>query len=426
MINPLNEKTTPEIKGWLDDLWNVRFIARGRVVKVYEESEDSGDDVKDLSPGQVTVDIIGLSYKNAWVVFSYGMRPDMQESDEGQNKAERAFNQQFGFFAMPRIGDSVLVIGLTEGRGATATDFFVIGSVYDAGVNRPPPIDKEDFHMIHRSGASIRLNDTYVGGGSISSAGTVTEDHMAGLTGNLSMTGNRAMFLAGRRFLPHGLLAKYGDPRSIFSDAGIETYQNVEGGKQYNEIFSNEQTDTSNYFDPFNDITMGTKYFLSPPSTSDSIIPLADNTLLLLQHGGGVVRIDDHSAASGYSRLTMGAASMSFMVGQDYRDLGLQGDSTSPGDGAGITSGANVFEVQHESGTRIIIDADGNVEIDVPSGKEIRLGAGADENIISDADTTAGEVLLDGLVSLPAREADSQVINHKHGLIAAQTEAKVN
>jgi hypothetical protein len=280
--------------------------------------------------------------------------------------------------------------------------------------------------MIHRSGASIRLNDTYVGGGSISSAGTVTEDHMAGLTGNLSMTGNRAMFLAGRRFLPHGLLAKYGDPRSIFSDAGIETYQNVEGGKQYNEIFSNEQTDTSNYFDPFNDITMGTKYFLSPPSTSDSIIPLADNTLLLLQHGGGVVRIDDHSAASGYSRLTMGAASMSFMVGQDYRDLGLQGDSTSPGDGAGITSGANVFEVQHESGTRIIIDADGNVEIDVPSGKEIRLGAGADENIISDADTTAGEVLLDGLVSLPAREADSQVINHKHGLIAAQTEAKVN
>lgn len=378
-------------KQLLGDLWNFRKVGPAIVIGVYEgpvPGETTSLDVNKLFPGQIRVRFNDEENMNAWVIVPYGLRPDTQQGEEGktsQNREERPFNQHFGFYAMPRIGDTVFIIGMSTDTFETATQYFALGSVFRSGASRPPLTDKEDLQIVHRSGASIRLNDTYVGGGSITTEGTESDDYMSGLTGNLTLTGNRTIMLTGTRYLAHGLMAKYGDPRERFSNAGIETFQGIDGGVTYSGVFSNSQTDMSKYFDPFTDEVLGNvgdKYFLSPPSTTDALIPLADNTLLMSQHGGGMFRIDDHNADSDYSRMTMAASSMSLFVGEDYRDMGLQGKSTEfdngvSGIGEGesgygpVGAGSNTFELQHKKGTRITIDEDGAIYITTqdPSAK---------------------------------------------------------
>lgn len=385
------EFTDTNQKQLLGDLWNFRKVGPAIVIGVYEgpvPGETTSLDVNKLFPGQIRVRFNDEENMNAWVIVPYGLRPDTQQGEEGktsQNREERPFNQYFGFYAMPRIGDTVFIIGMSTDTFETATQYFALGSVFRSGASRPPLTDKEDLQIVHRSGASIRLNDTYVGGGSITTEGTESDDYMNGLTGNLTLIGNRTIMLTGTRYLAHGLMAKYGDPRERFSNAGIETFQGIDGGVTYNGIFSNSQTDMSKYFDPFTDETLGNigdKYFLSPPTTTDVLIPLTDNTLLLSQHGGGMFRVDDHNADSDYSRMTMAASSMSLFVGEDYRDMGLQGKSTEfdngvSGIGEGesgygpVGTGSNTFELQHKKGTRITIDEDGAIYITTqdPSAK---------------------------------------------------------
>jgi hypothetical protein len=265
-------------------------------------------------------------------------------------------------------------------------------------VNVPPLADKEDLQMIHRSGSSIRLNDTYVGGGAIS-ATSEGEGMTRGLTGNLTLTGNRLMMLSGSKYLPHGLLAKYGDPRERFGTVKIDTFDGSTGGHSYSDVFSNDAEDDENtFFNPFSDTTMSGKVFLSPPSTSDNIIPLTDNTMLIAQHGGGVFRIDDHNSSTGHSRMTMGAASMSIFVGEEYRQLGLEGKSTnftSPAAGIGegeagygpVGTGSNTFEIQHPKGTRVTIDEDGAIYITTQDPNAKIIIDAADESATIDIGT---------------------------------------
>jgi len=411
------------------------FNPRALVTAVYNAGDIADKDEKnekkdtfELLPGQIQFsrrstisdgDITHVIKEIAWVVMPGGLRTDTEEGST--NEIERTSNQHFGTYSMPRVGDFVFIIGFNFASGdGIDIRYYSFGVMGSSGVTRPPPTDDEDMQMVHRSGASIRLNDTYAGGGSIDTDGTSTlaPSSMGGLTGNLTMVGNRTMVLAGSRYLSHGLLAKYGDTRMPFKDLKIKTYSRTTGETQnvpdnkYTELFANT-TDTT-YYDSFvtERITTNEK-FLSPPSTTDTLIPLSDNTLLLSQHGGGVVRIDDHSDDTDYSRLTMTSASVSIMVGTDYQALGRAGTSTSSGTAAGIGgdgnagtagdvgTGTDTFEIQHKSGTRITIDEDGKVNIftrdanasihiDTESDAKIYLGEGT-QPIIKNTDKTETE-----------------------------------
>ncbi|RLG44709.1 MAG: hypothetical protein DRN81_03865 [Thermoproteota archaeon] len=361
---------------------------RALVTAVYDGEHDAVDveesektESFDLLPGQVEISTRSIwnsdgdfshTYKvPAWVVMPYGMRPDTENNQQSQNRIERTSNQPFGMYSMPRVGDVVFAMGFKFSTSNSAlTHYYVLGVMSSTSTTQPPPVDKEDFQIVHRSGASIRFNDTFSGGGTITTTGGSSGlEAMGGLTGNLTMVGNRTMMLAGRKYLPHGLLAKFGDPREPFRSLNIPTYSEAVTDGTYESLFANGTDQT--YYDPITEekMTSGEK-FLSPPSTTDNIIPLSDNSLLLAQQGGGVLRIDDHNASDEYSRMTMSAASMSIMVGQEYQELGRAGKSTGLAvDGIGegsegaVGTGLDTFEIQHKSGTRITIDDNGAVNI---------------------------------------------------------------
>lgn len=400
---------------------------RATVTAVYDGEYDSTDSDEEkkgsafsLLPGQVEIntgsvlpskdDIINTLRRAAWVVMPYGMRVDMEEDQQASIRVERTSNQHYGMYSMPRVGDTVFVIGFDFARSITQDiRYYVFGVMSSTGVTSPPPVDKEDLQFIHRSGASIRLNDTYAGGGGIT---TTTVPAMDSLTGNLTMVGNRTMLLAGRKYLSHGQLAKYGDTREPFVSLNIQTFTENVADNTYSELFAN--TSGEAYYDPFATADIGVSgKFLSPPSTTDDIIPLTDNTLLLAQHGGGMFRIDDHSDDPSYSRVTMAAASMSIMVGEEYQDLGRAGDSASVESAAGIGGDGNAglagdvgtvtdtFEIQHKSGTRVTIDEDGTINlytrdsnatihIDTQDDAKIYIGDG-DHPIIRSEDVTQKE-----------------------------------
>jgi hypothetical protein len=400
---------------------------RAIVTAVYDGEYDTADSDEDekkgafsLLPGQVEINtssvlpnkdiIVNTLRRIAWVIMPYGMRVDMEEDQQASIRVERTSNQHYGMYSMPRVGDTVFVIGFDFSSGIIEDiHYFVLGVMSSEGVTRPPPVDKEDMQFIHRSGASIRLNDTYAAGGGIT---TTTVPAMKDLTGNLTMVGNRTMILAGRKYLSHGQLAKYGDTREPFVNLKIQTFTEDVGDDTYSELFTNTSGEV--YYDPFASANIGTSHkFLSPPSTTDSIIPLTDNTLLLSQHGGGVIRIDDHSDNREYSRMTMASASMSIMIGEEYQDLGRAGDSASVESAAGIGGDGNAgmagdvgtvtdtFEIQHKSGTRVTIDEDGTINlytrdpnatihIDTQDDARIYIGDG-DHPIVRSEDTTQKE-----------------------------------
>ena len=382
----MTDELTRRQRDMIEGLSNVRDMTGNALVtavyqgpKKTDESEEEDDeyliDVNDLFPGQVKVNLDGSFDKGdddklAWVIGPYSHQPMVIEPGT-DNLEAFSMNQSFGSFAMPRVGDKVFVISCTRDDVATiASLFFVFGAPFSTRAHRPPLTDAEDVQTLHRSGASIRLNDTYAGGGSIESDGTETDGYMKGLTGNVTITGNRTMILSGSKYLPHGLLAKYGDPREDFENAEIDTFTRI---ASYSSLFSNTE-ESSNYHDPFAADLIGENYFLSPPSTDDSIIPLTNNTLLMLQHGGGVMRIDDHDTEDGYSRMTMAAASVTTLVGKDYQQAGLAGDSSAPNeDASGIDEEADEYAVYQIAGAKFKVYAIGDVDVWAAPGRNITI-----------------------------------------------------
>ena len=407
------------------------------------QTEEQGkSDSTTLLPGQVQIQVRS-NRRPAWVVMPYGMRVDMVEDQLGSTAVERTSNQHYGMYSMPRVGDQVFAIGFDWSDPATGTDrvYFVLGVMGSTQKTRPPPVDKEDFQMVHRSGSSIRLNDTYAGGGGIT---TTTVPAMGNLTGNLTMIGNRTMMLAGRKYLTHGQLAKYGDTREPFKSLKIQTYTANQTGQVvtddvYTSLFANTLDDNETFYDPFaNEFITQSQKFLSPPSTTDSLIPLSDDTLLLAQQGGGVFRIDDHNSDSNYSRMTMGAASMSIMVGEEYQDLGRAGNSSAVddtdasgigGDGNGgdagdVGTGTGTFEIQHKSGTRITIDDDGvvniftrdpnaTIHIDTQDDARIYIGDG-DHPVVRSEDETQSAKATTAIAGPPGTHLGFLGIPHAH------------
>lgn len=404
---PTGEPTREDLYRMFRNLSNIReVIPRALVKRVYDGSEEDTDgDVKSLEPGQILINTRGeweakaagsRDVRARVLMSTYGSRPHTEEDQKSQNIVEHPMNQFFGFVAMPRVGDMVFVFGIASDNGPYSTEYWVTGTSLSSSINVPPLADKEDVSIVQRSGASIRLNDTFEGGGAITSSSDEGSGVDRGLTGNLSMTGNRIMVLGGTKYLPHGLLSKHGDLRNRFSRLRFNTFEN-EAGSTYGEAFSNDEDST--FFLPFVDSSFIDKKFLRPPGTTDDIIPLTDNTMLFGHHGGGVVRLDDHNDADGYSRMTLGAAGVSIMVGQDYRPLGLAGDSSAKGDGAGVTSDADVFEIHHKSGAKVIIRENGDVEISPAEGRnvtmkdtegdgKIYLGEGTDTAVRNNDQTT--------------------------------------
>jgi hypothetical protein len=403
--------TWSEIEDLMTSLSRLKEVfPRALVKRVYDgPSEESPSDIKRLRPGQVLVNTkgewvarsAGSRDEPAWVVIPYGSRPQTEEDQFSGNRTEHPLNQFFGFYGMPRIGDTVFMIGMARGEEPMATEFFVLGTVYTADVNKPPLADSEDLMMVHRSGASLRLNDTY-GGGGVVTADEDEEGPLRGLTGNLTLIGNRLMVLSGSKYLPHGLLAKYGDPRERFSSVAIDIFDGSTGGHLYSEVFDNDPAENT-FYDPFVDETMSGKVFLRPPSADDDIIPLTDNTMLIAHHGGGVFRIDDHNAEEGYSRMTMSAASMTTLIGKDFRPLGLMGDSSAPNsDTSGIDENADEYAVYQIAGARFRINAYGDVDVFAAPGRDIiinssdgngkvYLGEGIKEVIRHDDSTTTNK-----------------------------------
>lgn len=419
----------------LEKMWkHIEYLhPMSEVIAVYDGGEYTDPDSTDsaeaektdsfgLLPGQVKIKV-GYSEENAWVVMPYGMRMDMK----GSNREQRTSNQPYGTYMMPRVGDLVFAIGYDFGDSGIdegyRTEYYVLGVMGSTKVTRPPPTDKDDMQMVHRSGASIRLNDTYAGGGAMTTTGDATGvAALKGITGNLTMVGNRTMIFAGKNYLSHGHLAKYGDPRKRFRELKIQTRSTLATDNTYGELFSNNASDS--YYDPFDSqMITNVQKFLSPPSTEGDIIPLTDNTLLLAQQGGGVFRIDDHSASASHSRITVASASMSFMVGTAYKELGLSGDSSSVEDASGIGgdgnaglagdvgTGTNTYEVHHSSGTRVTIDEDGTINIftrdpnatihiDTEDDARIYIGEGEHPVVRSD-DVTAKDTATAAIMGPP-------------------------
>lgn len=426
----------------IEGISNIRIVAGNVLVTaVYQgpketdetTSDDESDrnqiDVNKLSPGQVKINFQGNhddgdNDESAWVIGPYGHRPTTSDSQKTQNLEPFSMNQSFGFFAMPRVGDKVFVIGTaSDDNEITPSMFYMFGSRFSTGVHRPPLTDVEDVQTLHRSGASIRFNDTFAGGGSIDTNGTESKGFMKGLTGNVTITGNRTMILSGSKYLPHGLLAKYGDPRSSFTKAEIDASSKV---GTYSSLFSNEEG-PDKYHDPFTTDLIDNNFFLSPPSTTDDIIPLTNNSLLMLQHGGGVMRIDDHDTEPGYSRMTMSAASMTTLIGKDYQGVGLKGDSNSPegyDDASGINEGTDEFAIYHIQGARFKVYAVGDVDVWAAPGRDITIKSADGEGkvylgegtkaVFRDGDETTTNKAQTSFCGVPESHMDCIGIPHGH------------
>jgi len=356
MQHGINYSQRSMIKG----ITNTRVITGNAIVtavyqgprkpKAEEGTDDYLVDVHDLLPGQVKVNLGGRDGNDepAWVLSPYGRHP---VTTGDHNLEQFSMNQSFGYFAMPRVGDKVFVIGTASDdfdSSASSAYLYVFGSVFGMNLHRPPLTDADDVQTLHRSGASIRFNDTYAGGGSIGTDGIESDGSMKGLTGNVTITGNRTMILSGSKYLPHGLLSKYGDPRKPFVDSKIDALDSINDNTPntvatYVSLFSNVE-DHDKFHDPFVEEQLASgSSFLSPPSIDDSIIPLTNNTLLM---------------------------------GKDYQGVGLAGNSTSPNghdDASGIDEETDEFAIYQIQGARFKVYAIGDVEVWAAPGRNITI-----------------------------------------------------
>jgi len=405
---------------------DVVFYPESVVLEVYAENHERRGWIKINYHGLISdkedFDVHKFD-RDACLLQSFGFKPITEEGQASTSKIAHPMNQQYGFVAPPKRGDRVLV--MRQGRS-----WFVLGSLPATGGNEPPISHVDDLSFIHRSGSSLRFNDQYPGV-------TGGFDEFDGITGSTTLVAQRAMVLAGGRFLPFGLLAEHASQ----TDVKIDINDGAEGGYAYSALFDNEKPVTDYYYDPWVD-TIGSKKFLSPPDT------VGANTLFILHQGAGLLKMAPLDKDYTGTKLTAGGFTIS--VGKKYWAAGLKNQNDCSGeDVVAATKDTDpvdgVIRIQNEVGAYIewtaaggitVATADGqtftvtstgagNLVVEAPGAGNVLLGgSGAAHNVISDNDSTDSIALKDGIFQVPILTT-TFAVTHNHGLTAGQSDVKV-
>jgi len=418
--------------------YNSRIWPDAVILEVYEGTDPRRGMVKINYMGQISPitdnqgnpSPINEKYnKDAWLILPCGFKPTTEKSQSSPSNISHPMNQSYGMVTPPRRGDRVIALH------AGPQKWYVMGAVGATGGNEPVISEQDEQSIIHRSGASIRLNDHYPG----VTGGTGNFD---GITGNMSIIANRNIMLAGNKWLPHGLLAAH-DSTGINIDLNDED----DSGYSYASLFDNADPGSTAYYEPWDSITtppLDSKKFLKPP---DSI---PENTFYLLHQGGGVIKIEDLD--TDYSGIKIAAGGMTIAIGEGFWDAGLQNvdDHTSHhADAPNSAAVKDTLKFIHPTGAYFEIDANGKITIttadgqdfvlsstgsgdfviEAPGGGKVLLGgASASHNVISDNDKTNSKILLDKIFQLPVTDAGidpTGFIGHRHGLVTYQSEVQV-
>ena len=379
--------------------WPIEAYPEAIVIKVYDaDSEKRGMIQIDYTGNlQQEEEIASRFIVDAWILGPYGFKPTTEDKQVSLKKTTHPMNQPYGMWAPPRRGDKVLALYCGPNR------WFIVGSVPVQG-NEHIIADEHSMDTVHRSGASIRLNDRYPG----VTAGTEEHD---GITGNMSLVGNRTMMLIGSKFLPFGLLANH----AFHSTVKMDLNDDPPTTPDYATKFDNGDPDSVTYYEPWA-TTADSAPFMSPP---DSV--LADQFFMLHQ-GGGLIKMYPQPTDTNYTGFKIAIGGWTISVGTEYWDAGLQNLDTSTNAHADTQATAPVVGqvlIQNAAGAYIKMDASGNIEID--SKGSIKLGKTASNNVISDADTTDQHIVTNAF-GIPTYEAPS---GHNHGIVAGQSEVKV-
>ena len=415
---------------------DVVFYPESVVLEVYAENHEKRGWVKINYRGLISekskegknkvIDIHRFD-RDACLLQSFGFKPITEEAQASTSKIAHPMNQQYGFIAPPKRGDRVLV--MRQGRS-----WIVMGSLPATGGNEPPISHVDDLSFIHRSGSSLRFNDQYPGvtGGA---------DEFDGITGSTTLVAQRAMVLAGGRFLPFGLLAEHASQTDIEIGLNEKDADGKEIKYSYSDLFKNEEPTTDYYYDPWAD-TIGSKKFLSPP---DSV---AANTLFILHQGAGLLKMAPLDTDYTGAKFTAGGLTIS--VGKKYWAAGLKDQNDCSGEGVvAATKDTDpvdgVIRIQNEVGAYVewtavggitIATADGqtftvtstgagDLVVEAPGAGNVLLGgSGASHNVISDNDSTDSVALKDGIFQVPILTT-TFAVTHDHGLTAGQSDVKV-
>lgn len=398
----------------------IQFYPDAKVIEVYGSSENDfayrgmvkvnymgyiGYTVTESSSEQeiVVSEYQGQFEVDAYVMLPYGFKPTTDLSQSSTSKIKHPLNQQYGMIAPPRIGDRVMVGHFGGGK------WVVMGTFPAHGGNEQPPHDNCDLSFIHRSGSSIRFNDGYP-----STQTGLPTGNFDGVTGHMTLVGNRVMFLSGSKFLPHGLLSDF-EVHGLKLDTGDES-----DGYVYPNIFDNELEPSSSsdpYYDNW-DSDLGTKKFLRPPNLSEGYAVVHD--------GGGLIRIE--KGTDNHSNMRLGARGVTIYAGKKYWNAGLYGDTTHVSPAPDSTMEDDVIKIIHHTGAYIKIDADGAISIVTADGQdyvitatgaagEIVLGSKG-VKVVGDGDTTTIHVVVNAF-GASTYEAPT---GHSHTVNASQDE----
>lgn len=361
-------------------IWNEpEFYPDAVITRVY-----GSDDIlrnKKSGIGWVQVNLLGFSGEtnetvrkkwnvDAMLIMPYSFKPTTEDAQSSTKKLQSPLNQQYGMIAPPRRGDKAIVVYLGPKR------YFVMGVYPAPGGNEPPSYTPDDLSLIHRSGASIRLNDKHPG------VTAPAEDEYDGITGAMSTVANRAIHLIGSKFLPYGLMAEHASQLTKI-DLNIEDSD----GYAYADIFDDSEPGTA-YYQPW-DPSMGSDWLLGPPHSDLSGTDVGSNEFYLLHQGGGLFRLYPQPSDTEYTGLKIAIGGWTISVGKEYWDAGIQNVDTSSGAHTDTQSTAPVegqIVLQNSAGAYIKMDPSGNVVIE--SQGTIKLGTNATQAVVTHGDST--------------------------------------
>ena len=383
-------------------LQHIMFYPHARVLRVYGNSTDDLAKrgkilinymgyISDISEKEQTKERAQISeYQgqfevDADPVYSYGFKPTTEEAQSSTKRRSNPMNQQYGLVAPPRRGDVVLAMQIGD------ENWLVLGAIPARGGNEQPAHHECDLSFIHRSGASIRFNDHYP-----SSMTDLPTDDYDGITGHVTLVGNRVMWLSGSKWLSHGLLADH-EAHSI----NIELNEEQEEGKEkvihtYADVFDNSEEPSSSedpYYAPWAD-DLGDDKFLKPPEIIEGFA--------IIHEGGGLFRFS--TGGDNHSHMKVGARGVTIYAGQKYWNAGLMDESTHDSPALDSTVEDDVIKILHHSGAYIKIDANGKISIVTANGQNyeiigtgggtVLLGESADRQVIGHGDPTDYHVVM--------------------------------
>lgn len=401
-------------------LQHIMFYPHARVLRVYGNSTDDLAKrgkilvnymgyISDISEKEQTKEEVQISEYQAQfevdadAVYSYGFKPTTDEAQASTKRHDDPMNQQYGLVAPPRRGDVVLVMQVGD------ENWLVLGSIPARGGNEQPPHHECDLSFIHRSGSSIRFNDHYP-----SSMTDLPTDDYDGITGHMTLVGNRVMWLSGSKWLSHGLLADF-EAHSI----NIELNDGEEDGHTYANKFDNSEEPSSSsdpYYTPWAD-SLGDNKFLKPPEITDGFA--------LIHEGGGLFRIS--TGGDNHSHMKVGARGVTIYAGQKYWNAGLMDESTHDSPALDSTVEDDVIKILHHSGAYIKIDTAGVISIVTADGENyVITGTGAGKiilgsegkQVIGHGDSTSSHIVMNAF-GMPCYGDET---GHDHTVVKSQDE----